>query len=90
MSTIEQAKTGLFSKGFLEVNTPEKMDYVAEINKLKKAAALYLQNEKMWQHYPCRFDVIAMVASGSGELLHFEDAWQLRTQRKHQYLERLP
>jgi quinolinate synthase len=36
MSTIEQAKTNLFSKGFLEVGTPEKMDYVAEINKLKK------------------------------------------------------
>ncbi|WP_139958526.1 quinolinate synthase NadA [Flavicella sediminum] len=36
MTTIEQAKETMISKGFLDVKTPEKMDYVAEINKLKK------------------------------------------------------
>lgn len=36
MSTIEQAKGSMISKGFLDVETPKEMDYVAEIKKLKK------------------------------------------------------
>jgi quinolinate synthase len=35
-TTLEQAKSNMFSKGFLDVETPEKMDYVKEIGKLKK------------------------------------------------------
>ena len=36
MNTINEAKEKLNLKGFLDVQTPEKMDYVAEIQKLKK------------------------------------------------------
>ena len=36
MSTIEQAKGSMITKGFLDVETPKEMDYVAEIKKLKE------------------------------------------------------
>ena len=36
MNTIEEAKGSMVSKGFLDVDTPKNMDYVAEIKKLKK------------------------------------------------------
>ena len=35
-TTLEQAKKNIFSKGFLDVESPEKMDYAKEIEKLKK------------------------------------------------------
>ncbi|MGB2273821.1 MAG: quinolinate synthase NadA, partial [Flavicella sp.] len=36
METLDTAKENLFEKGFLDVKASEKIDYVAEINKLKK------------------------------------------------------
>jgi quinolinate synthase len=35
MNTIEEAKGSMVSKGFLDVETPKNIDYVAEIKKLK-------------------------------------------------------
>ena len=62
---------------FLQTNSwyhPEEQVTLAKRRRCEKAALSWLSR------YPhdgdCRFDVIAMVASGSGELLHFEDAWQ--------------
>tara|TARA_B100000809_G_scaffold119961_1_gene118194 strand:- start:18103 stop:19098 length:996 start_codon:yes stop_codon:yes gene_type:complete len=36
MNTLEQAKDNMISKGFLDLITPEKIDYVQEIEKLKE------------------------------------------------------
>ncbi|MDV7187700.1 quinolinate synthase NadA [Lutibacter sp. TH_r2] len=36
MTTLEKAKKNLEEKGFLDIETPEKIDYVKEINKLRK------------------------------------------------------
>ena len=36
MTTLEKAKKNLQEKGFLDIKTPKKIDYVKEINKLRK------------------------------------------------------
>ena len=36
MTTLEKAKETLLDKGFLDIETPNKIDYVEEINKLRK------------------------------------------------------
>jgi putative endonuclease len=62
---------------FLQTNSwynPEEQVTVAKRRRCEKAALSWLNQNP--HDGDCRFDVIAMVASGSGELLHFEDAWQ--------------
>lgn len=56
---------------------PEEQVTRAKRRRCEKAAKVWMQKNP---HFgDCRFDVIAMVASGRGgweEILHFEDAWE--------------
>ena len=36
MTTLEKAKKNLQEKGFLDIKTPKEIDYVKEINQLRK------------------------------------------------------
>ena len=48
----------------------------AKQRKLKRCAAIFVSQQKVWSNHPCRFDVIAYDASnGNGEPVWFRAAF---------------